>query len=69
MITAILAVSDGPVSRTVRIRAASLARARRLAGEGREGVSVRLIGPASADIASMQAPHERAAAAATPTAA
>jgi hypothetical protein len=45
MITASLSVTEGSVTRTVSVRAASLARARRVAGEGRPGVRVRLAGP------------------------
>jgi hypothetical protein len=45
MITARMFVSEGPVTRNVKVRAASLARARRIAGEGRPGISVELIGP------------------------
>lgn len=45
MISARLSVKEGPVTREIGVRAASLARARRIAGEGRPGVSVELAGP------------------------
>lgn len=45
MIDASLSVSEGPVTRTVRVRAASLARAMEIAGRGKPGVCVRLSGP------------------------
>lgn len=40
MITANLHITEGPVSREVRVRAASLARAMQIAGGSRPGVSV-----------------------------
>jgi hypothetical protein len=45
MITAKLRVTEGPVSRDLRVRAASLGRAMLLAGGGKHSVSVEVIGP------------------------
>lgn len=45
MITVNLHITEGPVSRHVRVRAASLKRAMRIAGNGRPGVRVELAGP------------------------
>lgn len=45
MITANIHITEGPVSRDVRVRASSLARAMKLAGRGRPGVKVELRGP------------------------
>lgn len=45
MITARLSVSDGPITCEISVRAASLARARHIAGEGSPGVSVSLTDP------------------------
>lgn len=45
MITVNLHISEGPVSRHVRVRAASLKRAMRIAGNGKPGVKVALAGP------------------------
>jgi hypothetical protein len=44
-IAAPLSVTEGSVTRDVSVRASSLARARRIAGEGEPGVSVTLTGP------------------------
>ena len=45
MLTVNLHITEGPVSRDVRVRASSLASALRLAGRGRPGVKVELRGP------------------------
>ena len=45
MITVNLHISEGPVSRDVRVRASSLAGAMRIAGRGKPGVKVELRGP------------------------
>ena len=45
MITVNLHIIEGSVSRHVRVRAASVGRAFRLAGSTRPGVSVELVGP------------------------
>lgn len=58
MLTVNLHITEGPVSRDVRVRASSLASALRLAGRGRPGVKVELRGPlvpASVYAASKQA--------------
>ena len=47
MITVNLHISEGPVSRDVRVRASSLAGAMRIAGRGKPGVKVQLRGPLS----------------------
>lgn len=45
MVTVNLHVTEGPVSRDVRVRARSLAGAMRIAGRGKPGVKVELRGP------------------------
>ena len=45
MLTVNLHITEGPVSRDVRVRASSLAAAMNLAGRGKPGVKVELRGP------------------------